>query len=96
MGRDAALTTITASATSGTYEATPSGISGMSTRYRLSVTDTLNAISAYALSNVVRKVSPPTAPVVTAPKVAGQTYVATPRYLITTGTRLVAARRSCA
>jgi hypothetical protein len=60
----------------------------MSTRYRLSVTDTLNAISAYALSNVVRKISPPTVPVVTAPKAASQTYAATPRFLITTGTRL--------
>ncbi|NLI20916.1 MAG: hypothetical protein GX418_05135 [Clostridiales bacterium] len=87
-GTYAALTTITTTATSGTYEATPSSVSGMSTRYRLSATDTLNSISAYALSNVVRKVSPPTAPVVTAPKAAGQTYAATPRYLITTGTRL--------
>jgi len=52
------------------------------------VTDTLNAISAYSLSNVVRKVSPPTAPVVTAPKAAGQTYSTTPRFLITTGARL--------
>ena len=60
----------------------------MSTRYRLSVTDTLNAISAYALSNVVRKVSPPTVPVVTAPKAISQTYAATPRFLITTGARL--------
>jgi len=83
-----ALTTITTSATSGTYEATPPSASGMSTRYRLSVTDTLNAISAYALSNVVRKVSPPTVPVVTAPKAASQTYAATPRFLITTGARL--------
>ena len=82
------LTIITTSATSGTYEATPSGVSGMSTRYRLSVTDTLNAISAYTLSNVVRKVSPPTALVITAPKAAGQTYSTTPRFLITTGTRL--------
>ena len=82
------LTIITTSATSGTYEATPSGVSGMSTRYRLNVTDTLNAISAYTLSNVVRKVSPPTALVITAPKAAGQTYSTTPRFLITTGTRL--------
>ena len=52
------------------------------------MTDTLNAISAYSLSNVVRKVSPPTAPVVTAPKAAGQTYSTTPRFLITTGARL--------
>ena len=83
-----ALTTITTSATSGTYEATPPSVSGVSTRYRLSVTDTLNAISAYALSNVVRKISPPTVPVVTAPKAASQTYAATPRFLIITGTRL--------
>lgn len=82
-----ALTTITTSATSGTYEATPSNVSGMSTRYRLSVTDTLNAISAYAVSNVVRKISPPIAPVVTAPKAASQTYSSTPRFLITTGAR---------
>ena len=60
----------------------------MSTRYRLSVTDTLGAISAYSLSNVVRKVSPPTVPVVTAPKAISQTYAATPRFLITTGARL--------
>ena len=60
----------------------------MSTRYRLSVTDTLNAISAYALSNVVRKVSPPTVPLVTAPKAASQTYAATASFLITTGARL--------
>lgn len=83
-----ALTTITTSTTSGTYEATPSSVSGMSTRYRLSVTDTLNAISAYAVSNVVRKVSPPTAPVVIAPKNAGQTCAITPRFLISTGARL--------
>ena len=83
-----ALTTIATTATSGAYEATPSSVSGMSTRYRLSVTDTLNAISAYALSNVIRMVSPPIAPVVTAPKAAGQTYASTPRFLITTGARL--------
>jgi len=83
-----ALITITSTATSGTYEATPSSVSGMSTRYRLSVTDTLNAIAAYTLSNVVRKVSPPTAPVVSAPKATSQTYAATPHFLITTGTRL--------
>ena len=83
-----AVTTITTSATSGTCEATPSSVSGMSTRYRLSVTDTLNAISAYALSNMVRKVSPPTVPIVTAPKAACQTYASTPRFLITTGARL--------
>ncbi len=83
-----ALTTISTSATSGTYCATPSSVSGISTRYRLSVTDTLNAISAYAVSNVVRKVSPPTAPVVSAPKAVSQTYASTPRFLITTGVRL--------
>ena len=82
------LTTITTSATSGTYEATASNISGMSTLYRLSGTDTLNSISAYAVSNVVRKVSPPTAPVVSAPKSASQTYAATPHFLITAGVRL--------
>ena len=42
----------------------------MSTRNRLSETDTLNAISTYTLSNVERKVSPPTAPMVTTPKAA--------------------------
>ena len=60
----------------------------MSTRFRLNVTDTLNAISAYALSNVVRKVSPPTMPVITAPKASSQTYAAAPRFLVTTGARL--------
>ena len=83
-----ALTTLTTTATTGTYDAIPSSVSGMSTRYRLCVTDTLNAISAYAVSNVVRKVSPPTAPLITAPKAISQTYAATPRFLITTGARL--------
>jgi hypothetical protein len=42
-----ALTTVVSSATSGTYTAYASQIPGTFTRYRISVTDTLDAVSAY-------------------------------------------------
>ena len=83
-----ALVTLTTGATSGSYVPVTSGIPGMSTRYRLSLTDTLSAVSGYALSNITRKASPPTAPVITSPKVGDVTYGTQPRFLITTGARL--------
>lgn len=56
-----ALVTLTTSATSGSYTPAVSTVPGMSTRYRLSLTDTLSAVSGYTLSNIIRKASPPTA-----------------------------------
>ncbi len=77
------LVTVTSSATSGSYSATASTVAGTFTRYRISVTDTLGAVSAYVVSNTVKKNSPPVAPTVTAPKAGSATYNPTPRFLIT-------------
>lgn len=62
-----ALTIIVSSATSGIYTANASQIAGMYTRYRISVTDTLDAVSAYVVSGTVKKNSPPTAPTIVCP-----------------------------
>ncbi len=80
-----ALTTIVSSATSGMYTANASQIAGMYTRYRISVTDTLDAVSAYVVSGTVKKNSPPTAPVIVYPVSGSSSYNATPRFMITTG-----------
>ena len=80
-----ALTTIVSSATSGTYTANASQIAGMYTRYRISVTDALDAVSAYVVSGTVKKNSPPTAPVIVCPVSGSSSYNATPRFMITTG-----------
>ena len=80
------LATITSSATSGSYETAGSTIAGTYTRYRISVTDTLGAVSAYVVSGSVKKNSPPAAPIVAAPKAGSATYNPMPRFLITTGT----------
>ena len=53
-----ALTIIVSSSTSGIYTANASQIAGMYTRYRISVTDTLDAVSAYVVSGTVKKNSP--------------------------------------
>jgi len=79
------VTTVTSSATSGTYTATPSNTPGMYTRYRIAVTDTLNAVSAYAVSNTVRKSANPAVPAVAAPKNSSSTYDANPLCLIQVG-----------
>lgn len=79
------LATIVSSETSGTYVAEASNIPGTSTRYRISVTDTLDAVSAYVNSNTVRKNSPPTAPTIGCPISGRTTYNTTPRFMITTG-----------
>jgi len=80
-----ALITIVSSATSGVYTANTSQIAGMYTRYRISVTDTLDAVSAYVISNTVKKNSPPTAPVIVCPISSSSSYNTTPRFMITTG-----------
>jgi len=79
------VTTVTTSAISGTYTATPSNVPGMYTRYRIAVTDTLNAVSAYATSNTVRKSANPAIPAVAAPKNGSATSDPNPLYLIQTG-----------
>ncbi len=80
-----ALATIVSSATSGTYTANASQIVGTYTRYRISVTDTLDAVSSYVVSGTVKKNSPPTAPVIVCPISGSSSYNTTPRFMITTG-----------
>ena len=80
-----ALAIVPSSATSGTYETNASSIAGMYTRYRIGVTDVLDAVSAYVFSNAVKKNSPPAAPVVSCPMSGSSTYNTTPRFMITTG-----------
>ncbi len=80
-----ALTIIVSSATSGTYTANASQIAGMHTRYRISVTDTLDAVSAFVVSGIVKKNSPPTAPTIVCPVSGGSSYNVTPRVMIITG-----------
>ena len=80
-----ALTIVVSSSTSGTYSANASQIAGTYTRYRISVTDTLDAVSAYVISGTVKKNSPPSAPVIVCPSSSGSSYNTTPRFMITTG-----------
>lgn len=80
-----ALTIVVSSSTSGTYSANASQIAGTYTRYRISVTDTLDAVSAYVISGTVKKNSPPSAPVIVCPSSGGSSYNTTPRFMITTG-----------
>ena len=79
------LVTITSSATSGSYAAAASSVAGTYTRYRISVTDTLDAVSGYTVSNTVKRNSPPPAPTVSAPVSGSSTYNVNPRFLIKTG-----------
>ena len=80
-----ALTIVVSSSTSGTYTANASQIAGTYTRYRISVTDTLDAVSAYVISGTVKKNSPPSAPVIVCPPSGGSSCNTTPRFMITTG-----------
>ena len=80
-----ALTIVVSSSTSGTYSANASQIAGTYTRYRISVTDTLDAVSAYVISGTVKKNSPPSAPVIVCPPSGGSSYNTSPRFMITTG-----------
>jgi hypothetical protein len=80
-----ALATIVSSATSGIYEANASPVAGTYNRYRISVTDVLDAVSTYVVSDSVKKNSPPAAPVIVCPMPGSSIYNTTPRFLITTG-----------
>ena len=82
------VTTVITTATSGSYTATPSAVPGIYTRYRIAVTDSLDAVSSYVISNTIRKNTNPPAPTVTAPKAGSITYNTRPRYLIQTGIEL--------
>ncbi|MDF2645353.1 MAG: hypothetical protein K0Q73_1158 [Paenibacillus sp.] len=79
------LVIIVSSETYGSYTAEASQTPGTATRYRISVTDTLDAVSAYVVSNTVKKNSPPTAPVISSPVPGRSIYNTTPRFMITTG-----------
>ena len=79
------LTTINGANTSGTSTAAPSNTAGVLTRYRICVVDTLGGMSSYTVSNVVRKLSPPSPPTVVAPQQGQTTYNTRPRFLIRTG-----------
>lgn len=76
---------IPTSAASGSYETTASTVAGTYTRYRISVTDVLGAVSPYVVSGAVKKNSPPAAPIITAPGAGSATFNTRPRFLITTG-----------
>lgn len=79
------VATIISGETSGSYTTEASNSPGMATRYRISVTDTLDAVSSYVVSNTVRKNSPPTIPVISCPLSGSSTYNTTPLFMITTG-----------
>ncbi|WMJ86771.1 hypothetical protein [Anaerocolumna sp. MB42-C2] len=79
------LAIIVSSETYGNYTAEASQTPGTSTRYRLSVTDTIDAVSSYVVSNTVTKNSPPTAPIISSPVSGRSIYNTTPRFMITTG-----------
>lgn len=79
------LATIISSETFGSYTTEASNIPGTATRYRISITDTLDAVTTYVISNTIRKNSPPAAPVISCPMSESSTYNAIPRFLITTG-----------
>ena len=79
------VATILTSDTFGNYLVDASNIPGIATRYRISITDTLDAVSEYVISNTVRKNSPPTVPSIECPKPDSFTYNKNPRFLIRTG-----------
>lgn len=67
------------------YAATPSNIPGTFTRYRITVTDALNAISPYVISNNIKKNTSPASLTVATPKNGSSTYDLNPRCLIQVG-----------
>ena len=79
------VATVVSSATSGTYTATPSNIPGTFTRYRIAVTDELNAVSAYVISNSIKMNTVPAILTIAAPKSDSATFNPNPRYLIQVG-----------
>lgn len=79
-----AVTTAATALTYGAYTATPSNVAGMYTRYRIAVTDALNALSSYAISATIQKNRPPLVPIVSAPQNTSITYNQKPMVLIQT------------
>lgn len=79
------LATVVSGETYGSYTADASQTPGTSSRYRISVTDTLDAVSSYVVSNTIRKNSPPASPSIACPMNQCFTYNTTPRFMITTG-----------
>lgn len=78
------VTTVATSLTYGSYTATPSNVAGMYTRYRIAVTDALNALSSYVTSTAIQKNRPPLAPIISAPQNTSITYNQKPMVLIQT------------
>ncbi len=83
-----AVTTVVTSSTLGNQQVPANPVSGIFTRYRIAVTDSLDAISAYVISNSVRKNTLPPAPTVITLKNGSKTYNQQPRFLIQTGIEL--------
>ncbi|MGF7146286.1 hypothetical protein HNQ56_004753 [Anaerotaenia torta] len=79
------VATINSSDTGGSYTLEAANSPGTASRYRIGVTDTLDAISSYVVSNTIRKNSRPEAPTVVCPMPGSSTYHTTPNFLITTG-----------
>ena len=79
-----AVDTVPSNSLSSTWTVTPSKTAGLYTRYRISVTDLLNAVSSWVTSNTVKKNTRPLAPLVEAPKSGCTTYNQNPHCLIQT------------
>ena len=89
------LATINGTGTSGSRAATPSDVAGVLTRYRICIVDSLGGVSAYTISNTVRKLSPPLPPIITAPQPGSITYNTRPRFLLRCGESYTAAQAVC-
>ena len=57
----------------------------MRTRYRIAVTDALDVVSSYTVSNTIQRMSTPEMPIVSAPVNGSVIHNTTPRFLIKTG-----------
>jgi hypothetical protein len=79
------LSTVITSAASGSFAVSPSTVDGTRTRYRIAVTDALDVVSGYAVSNTIQRMSVPETPIVAAPSQGSTIYNTTPRFLIKTG-----------
>ena len=79
------VATINSNETGGSYTMEASNSPGTASRYRISVTDTLDAVSSYVISNTIRKNSRPEPPIIVCPMPGSSTYNTSPTFLITTG-----------
>lgn len=80
----AELKTVYSPAASGSYSYTPTTMAAY-TRYRIRVTDSLGGISGYAVSAVIRKGAPLSAPTIIAPKAGAKTFNPRPRVFVIMG-----------